>query len=256
MNAQDLWSRYKTHLCRVAAVDLSLDISRMHFDQAFFTGMAPAMEKAYAAMDALEKGAIANPDENRMVGHYWLRAPEMAPEPGIAAEIRQTVAAVKTFAAQVHSGEIKPERGGRFTRVLSIGIGGSALGPMFVADALGHPGKDKLQAHFVDNTDPEGIARELDRLGSAVAETLVVVMSKSGTTPETRNGMLVVAEAFRRHGLDFARHAVAVTGVGSKLDQQAQAEKWLARFPMWDWVGGRTSETVGCWPRSRLLAGP
>jgi glucose-6-phosphate isomerase len=242
MSAQDLWNRYKAHLCRVASVNLSLDISRMHFDQAFFTSMAPAMEKAYVAMADLEQGAIANPDENRMVGHYWLRAPELAPEPGIAAEIRQTVASVKAFAAKVHSGEIKPERGGRFTRVLSIGIGGSALGPMFVADALGHPGKDKLQAHFVDNTDPEGIARELDRLGSAVAETLVVVMSKSGTTPETRNGMLVVAEAFRRHGLDFARHAVAVTGVGSKLDQQVQEQKWLARFPMWDWVGGRTSE--------------
>ena len=242
MNAQELWNRYKTHLCRVPAVELSLDISRMHFDDAFFARMQPAMEKACAAMDSLEKGAIANPDEKRMVGHYWLRAPELAPERGISAEIRAMVAGVKVFAIRVHSGDIKPERGGRFTRVLSIGIGGSALGPMFVADALGQPGKDKLQPHFVDNTDPEGIARELDRLGTALAETLVVVMSKSGTTPETRNGTLVVAEAFRRQGLDFARHAVAVTGAGSKLDQQAQDQRWLAQFPMWDWVGGRTSE--------------
>ncbi len=90
MNAQDLWNRYKTHLCQVPAIGLTLDISRMQFDEAFFTRMAPAMEKAYAAMDALEKGAIANPDENRMVGHYWLRAPELAPDAGLSAEIRQT----------------------------------------------------------------------------------------------------------------------------------------------------------------------
>ncbi|MGC8643928.1 MAG: glucose-6-phosphate isomerase, partial [Isosphaeraceae bacterium] len=242
MNAQELWNRYKTHLCRVPAVELSLDISRMHFDDGFFTRMQPAMEKAYAAMDALERGAIANPDEKRMVGHYWLRAPELAPNPVLAEEIRRTLAAVKSFAEKVHSGEIKTPRTGRFTHVLSIGIGGSALGPMFVADALGQPGKDKLQPHFVDNTDPQGIARELDRLGSALGETLVVVMSKSGTTPETRNGMLVVADAFLRKGIDFAPNAVAVTGEGSKLDQQAKDQHWLARFPMWDWVGGRTSE--------------
>jgi len=68
-------------------------------------------------------------------------------------------------------------------------------------------------------------------------------MSKSGGTPETRNGMLVVAEAYKKAGLDFAKHAAAVTGAGSKLDQTVTKEGWLARFPMWDWVGGRTSET-------------
>ncbi|MFO0889926.1 MAG: glucose-6-phosphate isomerase [Isosphaeraceae bacterium] len=242
MNAQALWNRFKRHLCRVPSVGLFLDISRMNFDEAFFARMAPAMEKAYAAMDALEGGAIANPDEDRMVGHYWLRAPERAPDAAITREIRETAEAIKAFAAKVHSGAIAPQRGGRFTQVMSIGIGGSALGPMFVADALGHPGTDRMKPFFIDNTDPEGIARELDRLGASLSETLVVVMSKSGSTPETRNGMLVVAEAYRRHGLDFAKHAVAVTGEGSRLDQQVQSQGWLARFPMWDWVGGRTSE--------------
>ena len=42
-------------------------------------------------MEELEKGALANPDENRMVGHYWLRAPELAPTPEIAEEIRSTL---------------------------------------------------------------------------------------------------------------------------------------------------------------------
>ena len=45
----------------------------------------------------------------------------------------------------------------------------------------------------------------------------------------------------RKRGCDFAKHAVAVTGVGSELDKVAEKDGWLARFPMYDWVGGRTS---------------
>src|SRR5262245_478278 len=113
--------------------------------------MGAPMEQAFEAMDALERGAIANPDEKRMVGHYWLRAPELAPSPAIAAEIRNTLVEIKRFAGAVHDGSIRTPAGVRFTQVLSIGIGGSALGPMFVADALGNPGRDPMQIHFIDN---------------------------------------------------------------------------------------------------------
>src|ERR1700733_8429849 len=98
MNASQLWDRYKKHLCRIDSVGLTLDISRMTFDDAFFAKMEPAIQKAYTAMDALEKGAIANPDENRMVGHYWLRAPELAPTRELAKEITDTLKSIKTFA--------------------------------------------------------------------------------------------------------------------------------------------------------------
>ena len=58
------------------------------------------------------------------------------------------------------------------------------------------------------------------------------------------------AHAYAQAGLDFARHAVAVTGVDSELDRYARDGKWIRRFPMWDWVGGRTSElaAVGLLP--------
>ena len=133
--------------------------------------------------------------------------------------------------------------------MLSIGIGGSALGPEFVHDALGTPA-DKMAIHFIDNTDPDGMARVLGRLDGKLGQTLVLVISKSGGTPEPRNGMIVAAAAYKKAGLDFAKHAVAVTGLGSHLDKQAEKEGWLERFPMWDWVGGRTSETgpVGLLP--------
>ena len=249
-SASALWKRFQKYLCRVESIGLSLDVSRIGFDDGYLDAMSPALDRAYAAMDSLEKGVIANPDESRMVGHYWLRDPKRAPTSEIRAEIEDTTAALKSFAAGVHQGTIKPASAPRFREVLSIGIGGSALGPEFVADALGDPTADRMSVHFLDNTDPDGIARELTRLGDALKETLCVVISKSGGTPETRNGMLLAADAFRAAGLDFARHAVAITGAGSNLDKLAESQGWLARFPMWDWVGGRTSElsAVGLLP--------
>jgi glucose-6-phosphate isomerase len=202
-------------------------------------------------MAALEAGGIANPDEGRRVGHYWLRAPELAPEATLSHAIEETVSRVKAFAADVHAGKIAPESAGHFRNVLLIGIGGSALGPQLVSDALG-TADDKVRLFFFDNTDPDGIAREMDRIGGAggIARTLTVVVSKSGGTKETRNGMLVAQAAYTAKGLDFGRHAVAVTQDGSDLDKIARRQKWLARFPMWDWVGGRTSQlsAVGLLP--------
>ncbi len=244
----NLWKRHREYLCRVPALGLTLDISRMRFKAEFLQEMAAPMRDALERMDALERGAVANPDEQRMVGHYWLRAPELAPTPQIAFEISKTIADVKAFASAVHSGSIRPPKASRFGRVLSIGIGGSALGPMFVADALGNPATDRLRVDFIDNTDPDGIARMLELLKGGLAETLCLVTSKSGGTPETRNGMMLVADAFRAAGLDFNRQAVAITMPGSEMDRASQP--WLARFPMFDWIGGRTSElsAVGLLP--------
>ena len=160
MSDRDLWRRYCDLPLHRPRTGLTLDVSRMTFDDAFLARMEPAMQAAFAAMDELEGGAIANPDENRMVGHYWLRAPELAPTAEITFAIRDTLAGIKVFATRVHRGEIKPPKAAKFTQVLSIGIGGSALGPEFVHDALGTPA-DKMAVHFIDNTDPDGMARVL-----------------------------------------------------------------------------------------------
>jgi glucose-6-phosphate isomerase len=241
MSTPVLWKRFQQHLTQVPALGLTLDVSRMRFEDGFLDRMAAPMQRAFEAMDALERGAIANPDEKRMVGHYWLRAPDLAPSPAIAGEIRNTIAEIKRFAGAVHDGTIRTPAALRFKHVLSIGIGGSALGPMFVADALGNPGSDKLTVDFIDNTDPDGIARTLAKPASRLHETLCIVTSKSGGTPEPRNGMLLLDEAFHNTELDFSKRAVAVTMPGSQLDKTAAAQGWLARFPMFDWVGGRTS---------------
>lgn len=249
MNAAVLWKRYQDWLYYSESLGFYLDVSRMRFDDAFVEQMQPRFQKAFEDMAALEAGAIANPDEGRMVGHYWLRNPDLAPTPELRQDILDTLTDIEQFASQIRMGVIYPPGQEHFTDVLSIGIGGSALGPQFVAQALG-PDFPPLQIHFIDNTDPEGIDRTLARLADRLPTTLIIVISKSGGTPETRNGMVEVRTHLEQRGLSFPRQAVAITGVGSNLDRQAKAEGWLATFPMHDWVGGRTSElsAVGLLP--------
>lgn len=249
MDAAALWQRYQDWLYYHEGLEFYLDVSRMSFDDTFVETMQPKFEKAFKHMDALEKGAIANPDENRMVGHYWLRDSDLAPTPELQQEIISTLEQIKTFTEKVHTGAIHPSGASKFTDVISIGIGGSALGPEFVAEALA-PVFPPLAIHFIDNTDPAGIDRILAKLQDRLSTTLVLVISKSGGTPETRNGMIEIKKAYESQNLEFAPHAVAITGNDSNLDKLAKSEGWLATFPMYDWVGGRTSElsAVGLLP--------
>ena len=133
-----------------------MDLNLLALPEGYFERTRPAMDKAFAAMNELEGGAIANPDEKRMVGHYWLRDSSLAPDEGIREEIETTRRLVTEFAKDVHRGKVAGE-GGPFTDLLVIGIGGSALGPQFVAQALGRPGEDRMAVHFFDNTDTDGL---------------------------------------------------------------------------------------------------
>jgi len=240
VNELDLRRRYQKHLCSCPALGLQVDISRMPFPDDYLDDLREPMSRAFLAMKELERGAKANIDEDRMVGHYWLRAPELAPNADIRAEIEGTILAIKKFAEDVHEQQISPEQGDGFFVVLVIGIGGSVLGGQFVCDALGR-GDDPMVVRFLDNTDPDGMDRTLEELDESLNQTLTIVISKSGDTRETRNAMKEVEAAYRRAGLNFARHAVAVTGKDSPLHKQADNEHWLATFPIWDWVGGRNS---------------
>jgi glucose-6-phosphate isomerase len=264
LNKEQLWGRFQQYRTDFPKLGLSIDLSRVDFPADYYEQMAPLTSKAFAAMAELEKGAIANPDEKRMVGHYWLRDAARAPQPELRKEIEDTLAAIKDFAGKVHKEEIKGATGKKFRHLLVIGIGGSALGPQFVAEALGGLRRDKMEPHFFDNTDPDGMDKVLSKLIRKLDQTLCLVISKSGGTPETSNGMFETKAAYTGAGLRFEDHAVAITMAGSKLDKKAIEEKWLGRFPMWDWVGGRTSETsaVGLLPAAlqgldidKLLAG-
>ena len=212
---------------------------------------SPAMKAALEAMADLEAGAIANPDEGRQVGHYWLRSPALAPP--------EAGAAVVDSWAQLEA----LDRGDHDT-VLLIGIGGSALGPQMVAAALAQAG-DPARLLCLDNTDPEGLRAILGSIEPT--RTLCLVASKSGSTPETRNGMLAAVARYAEAGCRFEDHAVAITVPGSALHRLSQGQggpPWRGALPLWDWVGGRTSVTgmVGLapmalcgWDWRGLLAG-
>ena len=237
-----LWERFRRHLLVCEAVDVSVDVSRMGFGPGFFQEMDAAIRRAFLEMDRLEAGAMANPDENRMVGHYWLRDSSKAPTAEIRREIDACLAKIKRFARAVHAGRIKPPRAKAFRNLLVVGIGGSALGPQFVARALGSPGRDRMKPYFFDNTDPDGMDLVLAAIGAGLKDTLCLVVSKSGGTKETRNGMLEAQHAWEAAKLAFEAHAVAVTQEGSDLDRYAVEHGWLERFPCGTgWAGGPRS---------------
>lgn len=254
-SAESQWQRFCELLWYEEDLGIWLDVSRMAIGQGDLDGLTPRFEQAFTAMAALEAGAIANPDEQRQVGHYWLRTPSLAPEPAIAAHIDAEVERIAAFGQAVLNGSLKAPNGQPFTDVLWIGIGGSGLGPLLMVRALQDAGQG-LPFHFFDNVDPNGMSRTLAALDTRLATTLVVVVSKSGGTPEPHIGMEQAQARLEARGGQWSGQAVAVTMLGSKLDQLAVAGQWLRRFDMFDWVGGRTSITsaVGLLPAALIAA--
>src|SRR6266498_328066 len=118
MASSSLWQRFQRYFLEYRDLGFSLDISRMKFPDDLFEKLRPQIEHAFAAMRELEGGAISNPTENRMVGHYWLRNPALAPNAEIRAEIEETIKHIKRFAADIHTGKITAQDGKRFEHIL------------------------------------------------------------------------------------------------------------------------------------------
>jgi len=222
----------------------------LQFDFTDCVGLVPSFkdlsEEPFIEMDQLEAGTIANPDENRMVGHYWLRDPDLAPDKLYSEQIRQSWQQIKSLADDILVGKVKSQSNRKFRDVLWLGIGGSALGPQLIVDAVG---EGNLTFYFFDNTDTHGALRKLARL-SSLQESLVVVVSKSGGTRETSNVLHLLTRCFESQGLSLSQNAIAITQPESQLDLIASREQWIASIPLWDWVGGRTSiwSAVGLLP--------
>ena len=240
----------------LTAAGVEIDFARLELPEELADHYREPIARALQEMAAVEAGEKVNTDEGRMVGHYWLRNPNLAPgELGVA--ITATQKSIERFGRDVFSG--------RFRNILWIGIGGSGLGPQLLYDSLRVPGGTPGM-FFLDNTDPFGFQRtlgEIERSGG-LNSTLTVIVSKSGRTKETANGMKFAKAAYERAGLSFEEHAAAVTQPASALDKLAGSESaedpqtagpaWLKRFAIWEWVGGRTSlfSAVGLLPASLL----
>ena len=217
----------------ITGMDLEADAVRALLHPQANTGLSRA-HYAHQEMRRIEAGEIKNPDENRKVTHFTDRQSYPASD-----EFRE----VEAFAEEIKNDD-------SIDAVIINGIGGSALGPQLLQFAINGPGWNEMAAaqrngypriYFVDNTDPAGVC---DALAVArPAQTIVVSISKSGGTRETRNNLAALEQAYADAGVDFASHAVAVTMPGSKLDAYATENDWRKRFPMAESIGGRTSET-------------
>ncbi|MDD3119367.1 MAG: hypothetical protein PHQ27_09325 [Victivallales bacterium] len=213
----------------------------MRFEMNDLDAMQPRFARAVAEMKRLEDGAIKNPDENRKVTHFTDR---------ISYPQSELFQEVEDFAAAIRSGAITGSTGQKFEYAVINGIGGSALGPQLMQFAINGPYWNELseakrggylRIYFLDNTDSAGVADVLQAI--ELDRTLVVSISKSGGTQETKNNMIAMADAFNAAGLEFARHAVAITMKDSQLDRLARDRKWLKVMEMAESIGGRTSET-------------
>ncbi len=253
-NGAGQWQRFCNLLWHHESLDMWLDVSRMQLNQPQLDQFEQPFAKAFEAMAAVEAGAVANADENRQVGHYWLRNSALAPDQETAGHISEEVARIQQFGADLLEGKIKAPNGSSFSNVLWIGIGGSGLGPVLMIRALQENGKG-LPFHFLDNVDPDGMSRLFNAIGPSLPTTLVVVVSKSGGTPEPHIGMVQARHRFELAGCQWSQHAVAITMGDSKLDKEAAEQGWLNRFDMFDWVGGRTSITSAVGLLPAVLAG-
>src|SRR3954471_11740184 len=98
MASSSLWQRFQQYFLRYEELGFSIDISRMNFAADYFEKMQGLCDKAFETMRGLERGAIANPDEKRMVGHYWLRNAALAPTPELRNDIEGTNERIRKFA--------------------------------------------------------------------------------------------------------------------------------------------------------------
>lgn len=132
----------------------------------------------------------------------------------------------------------KLDRENRFTDLIQVGIGGSDLGPRALYLSMIPFCRPNRRVHFISNVDPDDANQTLRTID--LKKTLIVVVSKSGTTLETLTNEEFVRSHLLKNGLDPKEHLIAVTGEKSPMDDP---KRYLASFYIWDFVGGRYSAT-------------
>ena len=190
------------------------------------------------------KGEKINSSEQRAVLHTALRAPDSDVIPADGKNVMPDVVRVRNqmrqFSEGVRNGSLRGHTGKQFRDLVNIGIGGSALGPLMVCEALKPYASASLNAHFVSNVDATDLAETLKHLDPET--TLFIISSKTFTTQETLTNAhsarawlvqhLGAEEAVARHFVAASTNLAATSRFGINPDNV---------FEFWDWVGGRYS---------------
>ena len=210
-----------------------------------------------ARRDAMFSGEHINTTEDRAVLHTALRRP--ANERGalivdgrdVVADVHEVLDRMYAFAAKVRSGEWRGITGKKIEHVMSIGIGGSDLGPVMVYEALKPYADAGIDCRYVSNIDPNDMAEKVKGLDPET--TLIIIVSKTFTTLETltnaREAKAWLLEGLKAAGaIDgsdaraaeaIAKHFVAVSTALDKVEAFGIDPK--NAFGFWNWVGGRYS---------------
>lgn len=193
---------------------------------------------------AMFRGETINGTEKRAVLHTALRnfsgKPVEVAGQNVMPDVMAGLDKIKSFVDSIYSGAHKGFTGQSITDVVSIGIGGSFLGPKIMSEALKPYWQKGLKVHFVANVDAchiQDVLAELD-----IERTLIIMSSKSFSTQETLQNTLTARAWFLQQGgseKDIAKHFVAVSSNIAAATNFGIDEDNI--FPMWDWVGGRYS---------------
>lgn len=226
---------------RAEAVGLKLLYGTERVDEQVLRALLNLAKQTQALekMEAMQRGDVINQiegfeSERRSVLHTAMR--DLFEERQSAIPAREAAEKAEREMEKLEKFLIKTE--GRFTDLIQIGIGGSDLGPRALATALQAFHRPGHRVHFISNVDPDDANGVL--AGIDLKKTIVVVVSKSGSTLETLTNEQFVRARMAKMGLNPNDHFVAVTGEGSPMDNPSH---YLASFYIWDFVGGRYSAT-------------
>lgn len=196
------------------------------------------------AIQSMFQGELINTSEKRPALHTALRNfsddPVYVDGKDVMPEVRQTLTRMKEFCWKIRNQHWRGFSNKPFTDVVSIGIGGSFLGPKLASQALKPYWGKKINCHYLANIDGSNLTEVLQ--GLSPDRTLFIVQSKSFGTQETLKNAEECRKWFLDNGgteKDLPRHFTAVSANVEKAKAFGIAEENI--FPMWDWVGGRYS---------------
>jgi len=189
-------------------------------------------------------GEAINSTENRAVLHVALRDPSgrayLVEGVDISLQVRREMQRMEAFVDEVRAGSWRGFSGKTITDVVSLGVGGSNLGPQMVTEALKGYGDGRIRVHYVSNVDGAQIAETLRSLNPE--RVLFVVASKTFTTTETMTNARTALSWLSSAAFDRAvveKHFVAITA--NEAAARTFGIPGTNTFHMWDWVGGRYS---------------
>ncbi|MBA3604022.1 MAG: glucose-6-phosphate isomerase, partial [Parachlamydiaceae bacterium] len=237
LNAERI-DRFKAHACGYTMLYATERIDKNCMDSLFELAKE---SYAFEQMEQMQSGEIVNfmdgfPSEQRAALHTATR--DFFDNPNQAQEAVKATKDALNEINKLKSFINKIDEENRWEHILVVGIGGSELGPKAHYEALQAYLKPGRSASFLSNIDPDAL--EMIVRNCDLAKTLVLIISKTGTTLETLTNEEILRARFESVGLQGKDHFISVTCPKSPLDDP---QKYREVFFMWDWVGGRYSTT-------------